>query len=235
MRKYIPCSRCENGWIIDKETEEATKCKCLKHYQAIVNDTLLIQQANLPSQVSNYDITQYVGEDKAGNLLKLSKYIEQFNIKFKKISLYIFGKSNTQKTTTIVWLGTQVAMKGFCTKYVLMNNLVKKLVASERNEELQKEIEEYGTADLLIVDESWDTQKVLIYASQFQLNFIDSFFRQRFNDKKATIFISNIELDDIDNKFGESLKSLVKRECFPLEFTDNISIKDNFNTKDLWG
>jgi hypothetical protein len=98
-------------------------------------------------------------------------------------------------------------------QYLLMNTLVKLLMNAERNEEAQIEIEKLLDSDLLIIDESFDTKKLTIYKSGYQIPFLDSFIRDRINKQKGIIFISNVDSFDIDkNIFGISLYDLINRQ-----------------------
>jgi len=232
---FIPCEKCNNGWII--ENDEALKCSCLQDYQNKIRDSFLIENCNLPKSINNYSIRSYIGPDINQNISKLIKYIEEFENKFKEISLYVFGSNATQKTTVLSWCGLEIAKKGFSVLYITMQNLIKDLCNEQYKEELNEIIEKYNSMDLLILDESWDKQKLTLYRSGYQLPFIDDFLRKRIEkNKKATIFISNISIKDMHDDFGLSLKSLIERNCrnTQLEFLDNINLKNNFEVKDMW-
>ncbi len=237
MNNFVSCKICKNGWIINDENNEAIKCECLKLYQQDVENESIINNSNLPIQIKEYNISRYIGKDKNENIKKLKKYIDEFEEKFKYISLYVWGTNSTQKTTVLGFFGKELAKKGFSVYYCLMNDLVKDLCNVQFKKELQEKIDTYNTIDCLLIDESFDLKKMAVYESGYQLSFIDSFLRTRIEQyKKSTIFISNISIDSIDIKFGKSIIELLKRNCKNtcLEFKDSIRLANNFEVKDIW-
>lgn len=235
MKAFINCRKCSNGWILNKETEEATKCQCLITYENKIANEIYIQKSNLSENIKDYDISMYIGNDENKNIDKLKQYINDFKETFKTVNLYIQGANSTQKSTVCSWLGKEICKKGFNVYYCLMNNLIKDLCNEQFDEKLKEKIDKYNDTDLLIVDESFDKMKNLIYKSQYQISFLDQFLRNRIeNNNKATIFISNIEIGKIDDIFGISIKELIRRSCYQLEFKDNVNIKNDFLVKDLW-
>ena len=82
-------------------------------------------------------------------------------------------------------------------------------------------------ADLLILDESFDKFKVNIFNTGYQLPFLDSFLRSKFEvGKKCILFISNVPPNNISqNGFGDSLQSLVERNVA----TSTFIFKDKFS------
>jgi DNA replication protein DnaC len=235
MKSFINCRKCTDGWLLDKETEEAEKCQCLLAYENKILNELYIQKSNLPENIKDYDISSYIGNDESKNIDKLKQYINEFEETFKNIHLYIYGTNSTQKSTVLSWLGKEICKKGFSVYYCLMNNLLKDLCNEQFDEKLKEKIDKYNDSDLLIVDESFDKMKNLIYKSQYQISFLDQFLRNRIeNNNKATIFISNIDINKMDDIFGNSIKFLIKRNCLQLEFKDSIHIRNDFKIKDLW-
>ena len=120
-----------------------------------------------------------------------------------------------------------------------MDKIVKDLIScnyGERQNELSKSVEQYRDVDLLIIDECFDKKKMTLYQSGWQLSFLDSFLRERMEqNKKATIFISNVYLSMIEGTFGIGMLELVKRNCansiFLLE--DKIDVND-FDLSNMW-
>jgi hypothetical protein len=97
--------------------------------------------------------------------------------------------------------------------------------------------ERYMNCDLLILDEVFDRSKVILYASGYQIPFLDQFIRSRLDMmKKGILFISNKAISQIASEgFGESLQDLIERKVIlrnaNLTFSDRVfdSIsKNNF-------
>jgi DNA replication protein DnaC len=233
----VYCRKCEKGWLINKETLEAQKCECLNKYQRSVENKIIINNSNLPQSILNYSIEKYIGPDQNKNLDKLKKFVDEFETKFKNIHLYIYGKNSCQKTTVISYFAKEVARKGFQVTYVVMNELIKNLCSEQFEDDLKGLIQKYYECDLLVIDESFDKSKVTLWKSGHQIPFLDEFIRKRLErDKKSTIFISNVEIGEIDLSFGVSIKSLIERNCNKsyLEFLDNINFKNDFQVENLW-
>jgi DNA replication protein DnaC len=236
MEIFRSCRKCKKGWIIDEEN--AQKCLCLIEWQNKVENEIIINNTNLPISIKDYNIKDYIGPDNNGNLIKLKKYIAEFGLKFKQVHLYISGANSSQKTTVVGWLGKEIAKLNHTVLYCTMNEMIKDLIAVERNSELEEKIIRYKESDLLIVDEAFDLTKLVLYQSGYQLSFIDTFLRERLErNKKSTIFISNVYLDLIDLKFGKSLIELIRRNCESSKmmiFEDSINLRNSFEIKDLW-
>jgi len=240
--KFNSCGKCNNGYIYgqDRNGEEVVAtCRCRKDFIKRKKIEIYIGTANLPPSVIDYDISSYVGEDEKRNIPRIKEYIKNFRDKFHIINLYVWSKSNsTQKTTVVQWMGRELLTRGHSVRFILMDDLVKLLQKSESysvKEEIELKVRVLSSVDLLIIDDSFDKEKVTLYRSKYQLPFLDSFLRKRmevFN--KATIFTSNIPVNKIDKEFGISIKSLIDRNTsnlsgFKMEFIDGIWKKDNFS------
>jgi hypothetical protein len=235
MAEFRNCGKCNNGWLISGD--DAEKCECLIKFQEDEQNKNIVANCNLPKDIENYSIEKYIGSDEEGNIPKLKIFIDKFEEKFRSIHLYCFGINATQKTTCISWLGREIAKKGNIVNYLTMQELTRFLCSEQFNEELSCLVEKYNDSDLLILDESFDKSKVSIWKSGHQLPFLDEFLRKRLErNKKSTIFISNVKIEDISLDFGLSLKSLIERNCKNtcLEFKDNVSLKNDFDIKKLW-
>jgi DNA replication protein DnaC len=194
---------------------------------------------------SHYDINEdyYASQNESDKIYGISikdwvkKYLEYFSKseRTRAAFCYFWGVNGTQKTSVAQYIGKELLSSQYKVKYLLMNDLIHLLMKTERDEEARKEIEDFDNYDLLILDESWDIQKITIYSSQFQLPFLDTFLRNRLQKRKGIIFISNISYCAINPKFGDSLRDLVEREIqkeksgllFTSRFADAISRIDD--------
>lgn len=232
---FIPCSKCDSGWLINEETEEATECECLIKFQHTVEAESIILKSNLPLKIKDYEISSYIGNDEEKNLPKLQKFISSYQEKFKNIHLWVVGTNSTQKTTVSSWVGKEIARKGNTVYYTTMQQLVQNLWSFSFDEKLIPLVSAYNESDLLIIDEAFDETKVNLWKSGAQLPCLDSFLRTRLESlRKSTIFVSNIQINDIPEKFGFSMRELINRNCHPLEFKDSINLKNDFDVEDLW-
>lgn len=119
-----------------------------------------------------------------------------------------------------------------------MNDLVKQLQDANFNEEV--DIDQYYNCDCLIIDRAFCKDQVTIYKSGYQLPFLDNFLRKRIDVlQKSTIVISNEHYDNIaKNGFNEDIEDLIRRKVQPYQsvfhFIDSYTLKDDFDTIDLW-
>jgi len=83
-----------------------------------------------------------------------------------------------------------------------MYRLIELLTGSfERKEEYEKILNQLKKSDLLIIDESFTKDKVLLYKSGYQLPFLDAFLRERLDViKRGTLFISNKSVMNIESE-----------------------------------
>ena len=109
-----------------------------------------------------------------------------------------------------------------------------KILENKENQEKEYALKRYYNVDLLIIDEAFDKDKVSLYKSGFQLPYLDSFLRNRFEMKnKSIFFISNIKPSDIAKYgFGISLQDFVERNTrgsqlfFSDRYVDNAGVMD---------
>lgn len=229
VNKFVPCADCTNGYIIDNG--DACKCDCLLEFQKKNRSFIAFKNSNINSFLYDYEIEDYIGRDVAENLEKIKKFINFFEEKYNNQHLYLYGPNHTQKTTIASYIGKKLIQKKYKVYLVILNDFIRSLTqrdfeAEQHNYAIKKTVE----ADLLIVDDSFCTQKNTVYASGYQIPFLDTFLRDRLEGKrKATIFTSNISRENIDeNVFGMSIKSLIMRSTHPLHFVDNVAEKNNF-------
>lgn len=280
--KYTQCRLCKgkNGKVgqpgyIQKfvmaadgvtQVETFEECKCHKEWREANRVESEAKRAGLNPKWREFNIDKdYVGTQSLANVQRVKKYVDRFiNEKDEKISealksscLYIYGPNGTQKTTIANWIGYEMIRNNKKVKYILMNDLIKLLLDADfSNEEIQTKVDKILECDCLIIDESFDSDKVTIYKnSQFQFPFLDSFLRNRIQGKnKGIIFISNVKMDEIDsenikdkwgtehyNKFAsaKSIADLVQRNvklCNGyIEFYDNyISLKNEVKVDELF-
>ena len=200
-------------------------------YQSKVMYTAKLRKSNLP--VMNYSFDTYVGKDTQNNIIKFKKYVDEFNATFKSISLYMWSKQNgTQKTTMARTIGALLIKNGFTVQSILMDSLIKLSVGCNFEEE-PEQLKLCKSVDFLIIDDAFDSKKVTLYKSGYQLPYLDTFLRERLEGKrKAICFTSNISIMNIATHFGQSIQELVVRSSQEFSMTDYIESRNNFSS--LW-
>jgi DNA replication protein DnaC len=240
--KFVPCSKCIDGYIFDSKTEEATKCNCLKDYQTKRKLEIAIERSNIPFYISenrlliDYSLDDYIGKDKRGNLSKVNKFISDFD-KYHQRNLFLSGKPGTQKSTVSRFIGMELLKQGYSVYYFLADQLVRNLIDSDRDDIIKMKMDRIITCDCLIIDE-FSQDKMTTYKSGWQNTFLLPFLKRRIEFiRKSIIFISNSPIENIGTYFKGATQDLVYREVADKEmiFEDNYEIeKTKFDPKTLW-
>lgn len=138
--------------------------------------------------------------------------------KFHNSTLYMYGPNGTQKTVLATWLAREIISSNYRlnhVKYYTMNDFIKELMRdSSWNEEENNFVDTLiEKVDMLILDESFDKEKVTLYKSGYQIPFLDTFLRKWSNTTdKSIVFISNVEPSKIEaNGYSKSIQDLVER------------------------
>lgn len=236
MIEYKGCEICNGSKYFYTEDPKnpgmfvATPCKCYIKYLHDRRLEILTERSGLSLDILNYDISSYYGDRSKDNVSKLKDFIENFT-EYKSSSIYFYGKKSTQKSTLSKWVARELIDKGHSVYYVLMDVLLKDLCNEQfldkKDIETRNRIRAYKTSDFLVIDESFKKERVLIYKSNYQITFIDSFLRERLESKKlSTLFVSNAPIEDIEKEgYNEYIQEIINRNCFPLFFDDSINIE----------
>lgn len=229
MEEFVSCEHCDDGYRFtwDESNHEwiARKCACLLAWQREAQHELKLKRAGLPESIKDYDLIHYKGDDPNENIKRVRAFVDKFEGRFRTISLYLWSVDNgTQKTTVAQWIASFLLRVGFSALFMNMNELVEKLMKNYYDNSFEEEIERARSVDLLVVDDVFDTKKVNLWKSGYQLSYIDTFFRVRLEQRaKATIFTSNIPPHEIKEYYTASIGALIERNVFPMEFTDVIT------------
>lgn len=234
--KFTSCGKCDDGFIKVK-TENGIvlqECECHKKFVEENRVVTTYKHNGFDMRHFNYSPRQYVGTKSVEDKNRLINYVNQFekNPVVRTLIVYLYGPNGTQKTTFASWIAKSLIKKGFSVRYILMNDLIKLLMKAEDfNEEIAEKasslVEKFEETDLIIVDESFDKDKLKLWKSGFQLSYIDSWIRRRVGAlNKGIFFISNVELNKIEsNGMSHSIQDIVQREVninnTYLQFYDN--------------
>jgi len=210
-----------------------TECTCHKKWAEKQSLLRKLRIANVWEDFDYDPAKDYRGEKSLEDVRALQIYVKQFSSKFSDKMVYVYGGNGTQKTTLAMWTARELIKSGKTVLYTLMETLSVALAPDFNSEGNSREIfiQKALDADLLIVDEAFDKRTTTIYKSGYQLPFLSTFFKSRFEvGNKAIIFISNIAPKDIAlNGFGETLGSFAARntQSSTLTFNDVYIKKAN--------
>lgn len=167
----------------------------------------------------DYSLDDYLGQKSLTNITRLIKYVSCFRNdkelrdKAKKSVIYLYGPNGTQKTTIGNWIGSELSKVNISCKYVLMKKIIDELWNSQRDEDSKAYIESLLKCDVLVIDEAFSKDKIHLWQSGNQIGYIDEFLRERLNENKGIVFISNNSPDEIEAQgFSHSIHDLVNRE-----------------------
>jgi DNA replication protein DnaC len=237
MENFEGCDKCENGYIKYKNIDGEVyikKCDCLRKYTASKRSKFLFNRSNLPYYIVDYDINSYKGKTKDLILPKIHNFIKTFNYDH----LFFYGDYGTQKSTIARYIGYQLIQKGYTVYYSLMQDITRLLQDADMDKEKREEVESILSVDCLILDE-FSRDKVTIYKSEYQIPFITSFLKKRFEIiRKSNIIISNQDIFDF-KKFSPTIGDLISREMDSDNMVKFEDVYENYKKepklKELYG
>lgn len=247
VREFVQCRRCprikndgpEPGYYYSKVGNYSfiQECECHKRWR---EETLMEVKFSEAKVSTDYTFDCYRGIKSLRDLECLKRVAENPE-KFKNQKMiYVWGPNGCQKTSMVKVLGKELIKKGYSVQYTLMSDLITGLVSDFSMNEDAKEKKEYFIqkcmdCDFLIIDEAFDAKKAYLYVSGYQVPYLDTFIRNRFEiNGKSIIFVSNIYPNQIAEVpaskpgeparqgFGTSLQNLIERNTKQslLEFKD---------------
>lgn len=241
MSNWIKCRQClmrekqglstnQEGFYLTEEVDKNTgntykvmkECECHKRWRM---NELLNYKCKQSNTVTDLTFDSYVGEQSIEDINALKSIVNNPKKYLTKQNIYIYGTNGTQKTSMVQVLGKEL-LRTNSVQYILMNDLLSNLIGNYNDTDNSKLLfaEHCKDVDFLIIDECFDKTKVTIYQSGYQIPYLDSFLRERYDvRKKPTIFVSNIAPSGIDiEKYGASIKNFIERTTLnaTLEFKD---------------
>ena len=259
-REFIQCRNCPrikedgpqpgyyyrtvNGYTFIQE------CDCHRRWRETT-----AKEAEMISSNITYDFPfdNYVGNKSLRELECLKKIVKYPEFFKNKKMIYVWGPNGCQKTSMIQALGKELILKNYSVQYTLMSTLITNLVSDFSENESAKDKKDYFInrcmdCDFLIVDEAFDPKKITLYASGYQVPYLDTFIRTRFEiNGKSIIFVSNVSPRNIADippskpgemikqGFGISLQNLIERNVKQSELLFQDVWIENVNQIDKEG
>jgi len=186
-------------------------------------------------------LSDYQGDDPYGNVEKLRKYAKDSRYR-KGSHLYFQGPNGTQKTFMAKALLTESIKNGMSCRFILMNELLSKLT-DIYEKDYGNLLDQYYSCDLLVIDDTFDPKKVLIFKSGYQIPYMITFLKKRMEQLQGNIvFTSTVPIARIDDsKFSPDIKDMlvrmVKDKGGELTFNERFdinNIKDSDITGNMW-
>ena len=235
---YIPCRNCANkkgpepGYFYVKINgfDAVRECECHAAWRKTEELYRVAKDSNVYTELSFRDYKGDTSRTDLRCLQKVSEDPEKFLTRGSMI--YLYGPNGTQKTSMVKVLGYSLIKSNYSVYYTRMNEMIQTIIDANSfndSESLAAEniYNKLLSSDFLIVDESFDKNKITLYRSGYQIPYLDNFIRERYESrKKPIIFVSNVKPDSIDESlFGKSLKDLIVRSTAEscLEFYDRFT------------
>lgn len=189
-----------------------------------------LKASGIPNFYWDINFCNYQGRRSKDSLRKAQYYSKNFNDeKFNYIHLYLVGINNSQKTAIACNIGKEAIKQDKKVQFVLAGALIDKLLKSQGftiNEEIESYIKKIKECDMLIIDDIFDEKKSIHWKSEsgkaLVLTAWDNFLREVVSSNTKIIMTSNIPIENIETKFGESMYHLIDRNFLCLSFYDSI-------------
>ena len=227
-------SKFNPGFYYVSDGKALKECSCHKRWKRTAELKLKARNSNIwirdSAMIYNPD-TDYIGKQSILEVEKLKLVVKNFDM-YSSNTIYIYGRNGSQKTTLSQWLGLSLIKKGKSVAHMTMKALVDIISPNfEDPQGTKKKLEYLLNLDVLILDEVFDKSKMVLYSTGSQIGFLTDFLKERIENGRFNLLISNIHPNGIKELFGESLHSLIYRNTVQmgtlLEFKDVYDIQRN--------
>lgn len=231
--------------VIKSNSESLMRiCRCRKDKEV----TIKLQSANIPldfmgCSVANFDLEVYRDESnkQKAEFVKhvANKFIENFNEcksygKGLYLSSHMTGSGKSRLAVSIANdLIKRLNINVLYTSSINIFTEIKKTFSSNSEYKEHEVIKAYATAELLIIDDL-GVEK----ASEWSESIFTQILEERMNNRKLTIFTSNIHIEDLSKRYPNGrVQSRIQKMTFPLAMPEEsvrfqLSEKDNYKLFD---
>jgi len=218
--------------VLDKENQkELIKSKY----------NLLLKKSNIPLfYQTEVDFDDYEGEYSRAYVEEIKKIAQNIhNDKLKDISLYLWGSLNSsQKTACQCNFGKECIRQGLKVQFMNFNVFISHMLNNQGysvDEESKKEINILKNADIILLDDCFDSKKNIKWnKNDLIISEIDTFFRIALSNHKRFCLTSNFALDIVKEEYGISLFELLDRNFKCYQFLDSVKEIRKSRTENLF-
>jgi DNA replication protein DnaC len=225
---YIKCSKCkdlptskvEGFYYTDDTLNQVFECDC---HIAWRNDNIRLVVAKRNNiivdrfiGIDTNPIKTYHGENSSEIPRKVEHIINNIdNPKFRRASVYLYGKTGTQKTHLMYWMGYALTMKGLNVYYTTMQHLLTNYIPKgfevDAIEKAKKFHDKIMDVDVLIIDDFFTPNRATYY--DWQTPHIDGLLRERLETLSKPVYFcsSSKPVESTVSVFGEATRALVDR------------------------
>jgi len=225
---YEPCLACstkvptkvEGFYFTDENQTQVFECGC--HIKWRQDNTRLIIakrnniQTNLFIKNTLTPTNFYHGTKSPEVARKVEMLVKNIdNPVFGNASIYLYGKTGTQKSYLLHWLGYTLTLKGKNVYFAKMSEILEKYIPKGFDVDSIEKSKKYHdilmNADILIIDDFYTYSRSNF--QDWQIPHIDGLLRERLETRyKPVYFASDCKpLDSKVTAFGEATRALVDR------------------------
>lgn len=238
----IGCSKCISGYKLNKNGKWEF-CDCY------LKDLLITKYRNsgikeeyinihkIDDNLVEFAAKKSFSKDKDNfKGTQLSEFINKFNNGIEELldngwNLLIEGPTGAFKTTTSCLIGKNAIRRGYSVLFIEMQQLRKIWISDKLTPELENSKTKLLDVDLLIIDDFG--QEFMSSNSDFQLSELDSLLRERNALQKSIIITTNATPDNLKQRYGERIYSLLKSKMIHLYIKSKEDIRGNNDLPDF--
>ena len=203
---------------------------------------LLLMQSNIPHYYWDIEFDNYQGNKDSKSYQYTVDYAKNLATdKYKFTHMFLHGIQSTQKTAiacNILKEGFRQGLRGY---FILAGDLIDALLKIQgfsSSTNVEEYIEKIKNSDVLVIDDSFDSSKSLLWAKQESKNIIitewDRFLRKILSSNTKVIMTSNLSIEIVEQNYGRSMYELIQRNFTVLELREPVvTTKQNKYKKEI--
>ena len=200
----------------NKEYTMKGNCSCSRIDQEQFKPS---KSANIPQRYKKFKSLDnlIITQNNKSTIDLLFKYKNNFSYKNNKSILLTSKGVGTGKTTMSCALLNNLIDIGFSGLFYVIPELLEavKTTYSSNNMNESKIIKRIFSCDCLVLDDL-GTEKTTEWTKEFLFKIINN----RYNNKKAIIFTTNLDIKELYSKFGERMMSRIQEESYIYKVED---------------
>jgi DNA replication protein DnaC len=205
-RWWSPCPVCSEERSLKKEEEEKAQKEIEDRERKIVAWQKKLGISGIPDRFKEKTLSTFKAENEAQKkaFTICQKYADEFDFVMKtgKSGLFI-GKPGTGKTHLSVGIALSALEKGHTVLFTTVLRAIRRIkdTWSKGSEESESEaIDAFVYPDLLILDEVG-----VQFGSEFEKNMLFDILNERYEKRKPSILLSNLEVSEVKEYLGERI------------------------------
>lgn len=194
-----------------------------------------LKRAGIPARFLDKTFADYqTSNDRQARVMaKCQKYAERFELVLEKgVCMALIGNSGTGKNHLAMSIANQIIRAGYTAHYDDVYMLLSDIKHAQKNSEERETaaIKALSEPDLLIIDEVGDQ-----VGSDADKRLLNKIFNQRYADKRPTIILSNLTVDELKTVLGTRIINRLSENSGRILVFDWESHRGKIKCDDIWG